>query len=112
VYMSHGARMKKARDAMARVRAGIVVPPGWTERTGGSSSALFLCGCTRQVSVSTLSWSVLHSWRTADGERSRYARFSEGQYDAIARRVSEEMASDLDVAVPDAPIGLPSTGRM
>lgn len=104
--------MKKARDAMARVRALVVVPPGWTERTGGSSSALFLLGSTRQVSVSLLSWSVLHSWRTDDGERSRYARFAEGDVEGVARRVSEELASDPRCVVADAPIGLPSTGRM
>jgi hypothetical protein len=101
--MSHASRTKAAAAAMARVRPLLSVPDGWRSHHASSTGDLFMLGGTRQVSVSMLSWSVLHTWRTASGERCRYARFREGDLADLAARAIAEMAANVDDLAGDPP---------
>jgi hypothetical protein len=107
--MSHASRTKAAAAAMARVRPLLVVPEGWRSHHASSTGDLFMLDSTRQVSISLLSWSVLHTWRSATGESSRYTRFREGDVAGVAARANEELAAEVATLTADRPSALHST---
>jgi hypothetical protein len=92
--MRHTSRHRAAAAAMLKVRQLLVIPAGWRSHHASQTGDLLMLGDDRQVSISLLSWSVLHTWRVQADERSRYARFPEGDVTGLAARANHELTID------------------